>query len=55
MIRKKYKNNLLGQSTMEYLIILGVVLAALISTGFITKIRSAFQSYFSGAVSSITP
>ena len=39
-----------GQSVVEYFIILVVVLAALLSTGFIDRMRGAFETYFNKAV-----
>jgi len=42
-----------GQSTMEYFIILSVVLTAILATGFIGRMRGAFDTYFTRAVAEI--
>lgn len=42
-----------GQSTMEYFIILAVVLTAILATGFIDRMRGAFDTYFTRATAEI--
>lgn len=49
----KRKN--LGQSVAEYIIITSVLLAAVLATGFIGHMRSAFARYFDAAKSTIVP
>jgi len=44
-----------GQSIVEYVVILSVILASLIFTGFIGRVRGAFQTYFDAAVNTIVP
>lgn len=39
-----------GQSAMEYFIIVSVLLAVIISSGFIGQMRDAFRGYFDAAV-----
>lgn len=39
-----------GQSAMEYFIIISLVLAVIISSGFIGHMRDAFHGYFDAAV-----
>lgn len=39
-----------GQSTVEYFLIMVVILVAVLSTGFIGRIRGAFRTYFDNAV-----
>ena len=42
-----------GQSTIEYFVILTVILAAILSTGVIERIRGGFEVYFNSAVERI--
>jgi uncharacterized protein (UPF0333 family) len=39
-----------GQSSIEYFVIMVVILAAIVSTGFIDRMRNAFDEYFNNAV-----
>lgn len=39
-----------GQSTIEYFVILTVILAAILSTGVIERVRGGFKVYFNSAV-----
>lgn len=39
-----------GQSAMEYFIIISVLLAVIINSGFIGQMRDAFRGYFDAAV-----
>jgi hypothetical protein len=43
-----------GQSVTEYFIIMTVVLAAILATGFIDNIRGVFRNYFTKAADAIT-
>ncbi len=43
-MRKTHSNS--GQSIAEYFIILVVILAAVLSVGFLDKIRGSFNNYF---------
>jgi hypothetical protein len=40
-----------GQSVIEYFIMMALILAAILSTGVIERIRGGFQGYFNSAVS----
>lgn len=42
-----------GQSTMEYFIIMCIILAAILSVGFIDNIRGTFQKYFTKAAAQL--
>jgi len=44
----------LGQSTAEYFILMAVIVVAIVATGFLGKIKAAFQGYFDKASSEIT-
>lgn len=35
-----------GQTVIEYFILMVIVLAVILSTGFIGRIRNSFQAYF---------
>lgn len=43
-----------GQSVLEYFIIMVVVLSAILSCGFIDKIRGGFNAYFTKASDAMT-
>lgn len=43
-----------GQSIAEYFIIMTVVLAAILATGFIDNIKGVFRDYFTRASTAIT-
>ena len=43
----------LGQSAIEYLVVLTVVLAVILSSGFIGRIRDSFNIYFTNAAGNI--
>jgi len=43
----KKKTN--GQTVIEYFIIMVIILAVILSTGFIDRVRNSFQGYFSDA------
>jgi len=51
---KNLRKNL-AQSVMEYIIIMCVILIAAVSTGFLGRVKSAFQAYSSSMQGSITP
>jgi Flp pilus assembly pilin Flp len=42
-----------GQSTAEYFILLAVIALAVVATGFLGKIKGAFQGYFDQATNKI--
>lgn len=42
-----------AQSVIEYLVIMTVILAAILSTGIIDKIRASFETYFDKAAGTI--
>jgi len=42
-----------GQNLMEYVLIMCIVLIAVLSTGFIGKLRSSADKYFSKSVSAV--
>ncbi|MDP2905733.1 MAG: hypothetical protein Q8O22_05470 [Candidatus Omnitrophota bacterium] len=44
----------IGQSIAEYLIIMCIVLAAILASGLLGKMRTAFNGYFTGAATAIT-
>lgn len=44
-----------GQSVIEYLVIMTVTLAAILSTGVIDKIRNSFETYLTRGVDIISP
>jgi len=48
---KGYKR---GQSVSEYFIVMTVILAALLATGFIDNVREVFRTYFTKATTAIT-
>lgn len=43
-----------AQSVVEYVLIMCVVLAAILSVGFVDKMRGAFGKYFTKAAETIT-
>jgi exopolysaccharide biosynthesis protein len=45
------RKKLSGQSVIEYFIMMALILAAILSTGFIEHIRGGFKAYFNSAVS----
>ena len=46
----KMKKTRAGQSVIEYFVILTVILAVILSTGFIERMRGTFDTYFNKAV-----
>lgn len=52
-MKRDYKSMRKGQSTMEYFIILAVVLTAILASGFIGRLRGAFDIYFTRATAEI--
>lgn len=44
----------LGQSTAEYFILMAVILAVVLATGFIDNVKGVFRSYFTKATDTIT-
>lgn len=42
-----------GQNLMEYVLVLCIILIAVLSTGFIGKLRSSADKYFSKSVSAV--
>jgi len=49
------RKNTLGQSSVEYLVLFAVILAALLATGFIGNMRNYFEVHFYKAVEAIAP
>jgi len=49
--KKKFK--LRGQVIIEYFLLMTVILAAILSTSFITQVRLSFEGYFKQAVERI--
>lgn len=43
-----------GQSVVEYVAVLSVILAAIVSTGIIERVHAAFTTYFDAATHTIT-
>lgn len=44
----------LAQSALEYFIIMTVILAAVLATGFLSNVKGIFGSYFNKAANAIT-
>lgn len=47
------RRRILGQSVIEYFVVLTVILAAILSSGFLDRIRVAFDGYFDRAANEI--
>lgn len=47
------RRRILGQSVIEYFVVLTVILAAILSSGFIDRLRDAFDIYFDKAAGEI--
>jgi len=43
-----------GQSVAEYFLIMVVVLAAILATGFVDNVKDVFRNYFTRASNTIT-
>jgi len=48
---KKYRKS--GQSVLEYVVLMGIFLAAVLSTNFIGRIQDSLKGYFAGASKAI--
>lgn len=44
----------LAQSVLEYFIIMTVILAAVLATGFVGNVKDVFRTYFTKAADAIT-
>lgn len=47
------KRRISGQNVIEYLVVLAVITAAILSSGVISTVRKGFVSYFNSAVERI--
>jgi len=47
------ENKTRGQTIIEYFVIMAIVLAVILSSGFIGRIRSGFQAYFNSAAANM--